>query len=275
MRKHVMLEKKIGETPLETLQAWKRGHPSYANVPVAYAGRLDPMASGKLLILLGEECKKMSSYTGLDKEYEVEVLLGVGSDTGDILGITTRTDTPALVTRTEITKALATMVGTHTLPYPAFSSKTVAGKPLFLYALEGTLPTIEVPTHEETIYSITLATYETAPARELQDRVSDLLARAPVSTELSKALGADFRIKDVKESWAKVFASSHQETYQVLRLRVRCGSGTYMRTLAGRIGKALGTRALALSIHRTSLGVHSRVLGIILPTWLSWRGSNT
>ena len=268
MRKHVLLNKKIGQTPLEALQAWKRAHPAYADIPAAYAGRLDPMASGKLLVLLGEECKKLTSYTGLDKEYGVEVLFGIGSDTGDILGITTRTDTPVTVTQTELRKTLASLVGTHTLPYPVFSSKTVAGKPLFLYALEGTLGTIDIPTHEETIYDISLQRLETVSAQVLRERITHLLTLTPTSTEPSKALGADFRIKEVKESWTRVFAQPSTATYQVAHIRVRCGSGTYMRTLAGSIGQTLETRALALSIHRTSLGVHSRFLGTILPTWI-------
>jgi tRNA U55 pseudouridine synthase TruB len=40
-----------------------------------------PMASGKLLVLLGEECKHQENYHSLDKEYEFSVLLGIGSDT--------------------------------------------------------------------------------------------------------------------------------------------------------------------------------------------------
>ena len=45
------------------------------------------MASGKLLILIGDECKNQKKYFGLDKEYEFEVLFGVESDTGDVLGL--------------------------------------------------------------------------------------------------------------------------------------------------------------------------------------------
>ena len=84
------------------------------------------------------------------------------------------------------------------------------------------------------------------------ERVTSLLALAPTSDEPSKALGADFRIDAVKKSWRQVFA--HPRSYQVLSLTVSCGSGTYMRSLAARIGASLGTRALALSIRRTRIG---------------------
>ena len=67
MKKWVVIDKEVGETPLMSLQKWKRVNPAYANISASYAGRLDPMASGKLLVLLGEECKKQKAYTNLDK----------------------------------------------------------------------------------------------------------------------------------------------------------------------------------------------------------------
>lgn len=248
-----LIEKKVGETPLEALEAWRVAHLEIGDAPACYAGRLDPMASGQLLILVGDECKEMETYRGLDKEYEVEVLLGVGSDTGDILGLVADSPQTAPPTTEDLITALASQVGTHTLSYPVFSSKTVNGKPLFVYALEGTLDTISIPTHEETIYDIELVDTTSLSTHELKERVTSLLALAPTSDEPSKALGADFRIADVQKSWNAVFASPR--TYTVLRIRVFCASGTYMRSLAGRIGETVGTSALALSIHRTKICV--------------------
>lgn len=251
MRRYVMLDKKIGQTPLEALNEWRAAHARYRATPASYAGRLDPMASGKLLILLGDECKRQDAYTGLDKEYEIEILLDVGSDTGDILGLVSGTEVETHPTRTEIQTALAKELGTHPRPYPAYSSKTVNGKPLFLYALEGTLGTIEIPVHDETIHRIRLLSIKQIEHDALIIRVVSLLALAPTSDEPSKALGADFRIHDVRNSWAGL--GFGPKTYTVLKLRVTCGTGTYMRSLAERVGATLGTRALALSIRRTKI----------------------
>lgn len=87
MEPYVVLYKKVGQTPLHVLEAYKNEHPELANVPMAYAGRLDPMAEGKLLVLQGDECKVQEKYHSLDKEYEFEVLFGVSSDTADVLGL--------------------------------------------------------------------------------------------------------------------------------------------------------------------------------------------
>lgn len=256
--RYVVLNKEVGETPLMALRAWKETHPEYADTPLAYAGRLDPMAEGKLLILLGEECKHQDRYRGLDKEYEIEVLIDVGSDTGDALGIVTLSPEETQVEESMLRAALKKEEGVHMRAYPAYSSKTVNGKPLFLHALEGTLTHIEIPEHEEHIYSIAHLGTETLSASALHKRVVAFLQKVPKTDEESKVLGADFRIDAVRESWDALNTSSR--TFSVLRLRIACGSGTYMRSLAGRIGESLGTKALALSIRRTKIG--KRFLGL-------------
>ena len=53
-------------------------------------GRLDPLAEGVLLILIGDECKNKEKYLGLDKEYEVAIIFGISTDTGDALGLATK-----------------------------------------------------------------------------------------------------------------------------------------------------------------------------------------
>jgi tRNA pseudouridine55 synthase len=252
MKRFVVLDKKVGETPLMALSAWKKANPEYAEVPASYAGRLDPMASGKLLVLLGDECKKQKSYTGLDKEYEIEVLLDVGSDTGDALGLIEMSATETFVDEKNLKETLDLEKGIHTRAYPAYSSKTVNGKPLFLYALEDKLHEIQIPTHEEQIYKISLLEMKRITSNALSERIDSFLEVVPRSDEPSKLLGADFRINAVHASWNTVFESKRE--YVVITLKIVCGSGTYMRSLAGRIGKALGTKALALSIHRTKIG---------------------
>jgi tRNA pseudouridine(55) synthase len=254
MRRFVVLEKKVGETPLEAVGIWKKTHPSYEHIPTSYAGRLDPMASGKLLVLIGEECKKQKEYTHLDKEYVVEVLLDVGSDTGDALGLTYDAHKESTFDAGVLRRALAQERGTHVRAYPVFSSKTVDGKPLFLHALEGALEKIVIPTHEEHIHSISHTYTDSLTSAQLESRIETYLSVVPVSKEPSKVFGADFRIEQVRRSWRSIFNRNAGRTFTVLTFRVVCGKGTYMRTLAGRIGEALGTKGLALSIRRTKIG---------------------
>ena len=52
------LYKKVGETPLECIKRFQSDHPEYQGEKMTYAGRLDPLASGVLLVLVGKECKQ-------------------------------------------------------------------------------------------------------------------------------------------------------------------------------------------------------------------------
>ena len=129
MKPYVILHKHVGETPLQRLQKYQSEHTELSGVPLAYAGRLDPMAEGKLLVLQGDECKVQEKYHDLDKEYEFEVLFGVSSDTADVLGMLHTCDVPEL-SSAELEKTAQKLIGKIELPYPHFSSKTVQGKPL-------------------------------------------------------------------------------------------------------------------------------------------------
>jgi tRNA U55 pseudouridine synthase TruB len=251
-----VLDKEIGETPLAAIQAWKKERPEYAGVPACYAGRLDPMASGKLLVLLGDECKRQRAYTDLDKEYEIEVLLDVGSDTGDALGIPEYAQQQTDVDEKIIAGIIRSEHGAHLRAYPKFSSKTVHGKPLFLHTLEGTLTDIKIPEHFEHIYRIKNKNSFVISSAELEARIGKFLDCVPRTDEPSKQLGKDFRVDAIRTHWQALFETAHERNFIVLRLQVACASGTYMRSLAGRIGTELGTKALALLIKRTKIGAY-------------------
>lgn len=253
MRPYLVIEKAVGETPLEALTRAKREHGIPEETSASYAGRLDPMASGKLLVLLGSECTRQSAYTGLDKEYQVEVVLDVGTDTGDVLGMPELLPQETKIDRSVMTRFLRSELGTHERAYPRFSSKTVGGKPLFLHTLEGTIDHITIPTHPETVHRIKMEKLSLISASELRERVLTKLARTPRSDDPRKALGADFRIGGILPAWEEQLCESNR-TFTLVTLTITCGTGTYMRSLAERLGAVLATRACALSIHRTKIG---------------------
>lgn len=257
--RYATIEKKIGETPLEAAERLRAQLGIQKDIPLAYAGRLDPMASGKLLILIGDECKVQTKYHGLDKEYEVELLFGVRSDTGDVLGLTESCATPKL-TENDIKAVLHDLVGTITLPYPHFSSKTVQGKPLHVWAVEKRLNEIEIPKKESRVYKLTCTALNTITKSELLTIVRSKVDSIPPVTDPRKHLGADFRRTDVRKGWDTIEKDS-PGVYQVLRFTCTASSGTYMRSLAEELAKRLDTCGLALSIHRTKIGRYTPIYG--------------
>ena len=251
---YTTIEKKVGETPLETAERLRESLRIPAGIPLAYAGRLDPMASGKLLVLIGDECKVQEKYHDFDKRYVVEVLIGAHSDTGDVLGLV-QTCISKTTTERKCAEVLNSLRGDIELPYPHFSSRTVKGKPLHTWALEGRLREIEIPAKHSTIHSLRFLGLRTVTKAEAVATASNKIETIPKVVDERKALGADFRRCDVRKAWAEVAKNEH-DTFQVLTFSCIASSGTYMRSLAGLIGEKLGSCGLAYSIHRTHIGTY-------------------
>lgn len=263
MRKTAVVWKRVGETPLESIEMYRKEAGIALGVPLAYAGRLDPLAEGKLLILIGDECKKLKKYTGLDKEYSFEVLFGFSSDTGDVLGLAEEASVVDTLTPDTLRTVARSFVGKNSFPYPKFSSKTVQGKPLHTWTLEGRINEIEIPLKESTIYKLRFEDSYLLPREDLKHRIFEKINSIPPVTDESKALGRDFRRVDIRARWNELFEQTRQSDFLIARFTCVASSGTYMRTLAGEIGKALGGSGLAFSIKRTNIGTYVPLLA----TW--------
>jgi tRNA U55 pseudouridine synthase TruB len=146
------------------------------------------------------------------------------------------------------------LIGKRREKYPAYSSKTVDGKPLFEYTREGNIDDIEIPEREIEIYSVDfLGTQEIS--------LDELIATA--INRIKKVKG-DFRQKEIISSWDNLLKlnsnfpnSNSSNNFQIIKLRVKSSSGAYMRTLAEKIGDLLGVNALAWKIRRTKIGEYS------------------
>lgn len=260
MERYIVLDKEIGETPLSCAEAWRTKNDIDSDIPLAYAGRLDPMASGKLLVLIGEECKNQEAYHGLDKAYDFSVLFGIESDSLDVLGRlkACSCDVDPL-TESAITSVTNGLIGTIELPYPLFSAKTVQGKPLHMWTLEGRLNEIEIPTKESEVYLLELTKLETLARTQVADLARSKIDTIPEVTDPRKALGNDFRRVDVRKDWEDTKNNkSLPDSYTIAHFSCVASSGTYMRTLATVIAEKLGTCGLAWSINRTEIGSYNQ-----------------
>lgn len=259
--KYATIEKAVGETPLVTAERLRKKLNIPENIPLAYAGRLDPMASGKLLILIGDECKRQKEYHSFEKEYCIEILLGAQSDTGDVLGIIQSFPTPH-ITKSQAQSTLSSLKGRISLPYPHFSSKTVKGKPLHVWTLEGRLSEIEIPVQSSTIHQAHFNNLRFVSREEILQTIREKIETIPPVTDASKALGADFRRDEVRASW-NAFEMTCPAQLPIINATFTATSGTYMRSLAQLIGEKLGSSGLAYSIHRTKIGRYAPLFGNI------------
>lgn len=237
-----VLWKRIGETPLEALESYRLAAGIASDIPLTYAGRLDPMAEGVLIALEGGECKEKERYLNLDKEYEFEVLFGASSDTGDVLGLCKIVSCTGGMDEGRVRAVAERFVGKHVFPYPRFSSKTVQGKHLHEWARSG--EEVAIPSREVEIYSLTMSS---AYYKSSSDILSEVLRKIDLLSPQK-----DFRQEEIEERWKKLLAEDRK--FLIARFSARVSSGTYIRTLAEKIGEATGCAALAYSIRRTRVG---------------------
>ncbi|MDE1875022.1 MAG: hypothetical protein KGI79_02395 [Patescibacteria group bacterium] len=252
------LYKRKSETPLQTIERYVEAHPEYKGVKMTYAGRLDPMAEGVLVVLVGEANKDREAYTGLDKDYEFEFILGVETDTFDVLGkiMAMKADAPAGApagatpsAEVAVKSALAKYLGTFEQRYPSFSSKVVDGTPLFELARRGDLSEKDIPTHKVTVSAIELVSTRTV--------AKDVFVEM-IHKDISAVRG-DFRQKDILSLWNKYLSGEAHgvpmpAAFVLYKARVSCGSGFYVRQLVSDLGHDLGTGAVTVSILRTRVG---------------------
>jgi tRNA pseudouridine55 synthase len=196
-----------------------------------HVGTLDPMASGLLIIALGEatkmipylsgssevvasECDKVGWFSPRSvwseyvsgrkpprfgalsrdpKEYLFSIKWGTETDTGDITGAVIKSG-GRIPTKDEIRAALPKFIGEYEQMPPAFSAKKIDGVPAYKLARKGA--EVKLSPKKVTIYELCPAT------------VTDTF-------------------------------------------RVKCGTGTYVRSLVADMAKALGTIAACSMIRRT------------------------
>jgi tRNA pseudouridine55 synthase len=246
MKEIILIYKKQGETPLEAVRRFKEKNKEYTNKKIAYAGRLDPLAEGLLLLIIDKKLKDFDSYLKFDKEYEATILFGFSSDTYDILGI------PQLGKMEEISpgrveKTLKGLVGDFVFSLPPFSAYKIKKKPLFWWALERRLDEIEIPQKKSKIYYIHV---------EKLRRIEKNLLKNDITKRISAVKG-NFRQKSIVDSWEKLFLKDKRKNFYTVKIKISCSSGCFVRSVVQKVGEDLKTGAVLLKLKRTKIGNYS------------------
>lgn len=117
---------------------------------VGHTGTLDPIASGTLVLCIGNATKLVEELTSYDKEYIATVKLGVLTDTLDTTGKVLKTQNTELK-KEELIKVLNSFIGTYKQEVPIYSAVKINGKKLYEYArcnIDVTLPKRSVTIHD-------------------------------------------------------------------------------------------------------------------------------
>lgn len=240
MEEPYCIDKPPGATPLEALGLLRAARPGIGTAKLAYAGRLDPMATGLLVVLHGALLARQEQFWVLPKEYETRVVLGLTTDSHDLLGLC---GAPGMrmPPHDVMLASAAGMVGKHLLPVPVFSSARVMGKPLFALAKQHALP-VGVPVRRMTVSEAEVLDIGTVSADEL---------RAAAAARIPQVHG-DFRQEAILNRWEQVLAGGGE--WPAIRLRITCSGGTYVRSLGHELGRRTGAGAFVLDLRRTRVG---------------------
>lgn len=243
----LLVGKPVGLTPLQVVKAVQKERATLSGKKIGYAGRLDPMAEGLLLLLVGDENKKRKSYEDLPKTYEFSLLLGIETDTYDILGkITQGPLFGKTFSKKQIEKVSTLLIGKKNVEYPPYSSAVYKGKPLYYWARKGLLSTITIPKRDRVIFSLNILHVKSWNAQELKEYVYARIEK----------VDGDFRQEEILSDWKNLLGEQN-DNFVVVDFVIKCSSGTYIRSVCSEIGKSLGTCGIALSIKRTQIGTYN------------------
>ena len=251
-----VLYKKIGETPLSCIKRFKTAmeiqNPTLAQSSMTYAGRLDPMAEGLLIVLSGEEVYAKESYLGLTKTYEFEILWDIQTDTGDVLGVHTFNNFligNTAPTENEITNYFKNTLGKFEQKYPMYSSRTVLGKSLIVWSRENRIGEVEIPSHEVELFSAEYISRKNILSLELLNRIEEKI----------NLVQGDFRQEKILKLWRELLSQNSEKMYTLDVCKISVSSGFYVRQFVSDIAKNFQTAAITYSIDRNQIGKYKRV----------------
>jgi tRNA pseudouridine55 synthase len=125
-------------------------------VKVGHTGTLDPMATGLLILVIGNYTKRADEFSQLDKVYQAEITLGNNSTTGDKEGelIKVSNEQPS---KTAVEAVLGRFEGEILQRPHKYSAVKIDGQRAYKAARAG--KTVEIEPRKVTIYEITDVEY--------------------------------------------------------------------------------------------------------------------
>ncbi|HSE61462.1 MAG TPA: tRNA pseudouridine(55) synthase TruB [Candidatus Saccharimonadales bacterium] len=171
-------------------------------VKVGHTGTLDPFATGLMIIVVGDYCKRAAEFSKLDKSYEATLHLGATSTTGDPEG-EIAPGAGIVPTLNEIEAAAAQFRGAITQTPPIYSAIKIDGQRAYKLAREG--KAIEMPTRTVTVHSLDVTGY-VYPALHIVCRVSSGTYIRTLAEDMGKVLGTGAYVTALRRTTVGTFA---------------------------------------------------------------------
>ena len=222
------------------------------NLKVGHAGTLDPLATGVLLVCIGNATKQAQSFQDHDKEYLAGIMFGATTPSYDREKDIDRRFPYEHISEEAVAEVLPSFLGTNEQIAPLFSAKSVDGVRAYemarrMYKQSAGTSSGDFDAAALSILQKSMITIHTI---SLESFVPSTLPTDVVSpkTVEDTSSSASSRINVIDTSALGL---------PVATVRIACSKGTYIRAFARDIGEALGSGAFLNSLCRTRTGEFS------------------
>lgn len=241
---------------------WKAiRHFGKKNLKVGHAGTLDPLATGVLLVCIGDACKKAQQLQDHDKEYIARIRFGATTPSYDLEKDVDRRFPFEHITADAVRAALPAFLGEQEQVAPLFSAKSVDGVRAYelarkLYrtgrldeldaAALDTLQRNKIVISELELLDFHDAVETLSPESSLRDP-----SHAPCSSSTGCGPLPLTGPRVVTDSGERVSSASGRINVADTSalglpeavIRIVCSKGTYIRAFARDLGEAMGSGA--------------------------------
>ena len=216
------------------------------NLKVGHAGTLDPLATGVLLVCIGNACKRAQQLQDHDKEYIARIRFGATTPSYDLEKEVDRRFPYEHITEEAVRAALPAFLGEQEQVAPLFSAKSIDGVRAYELARK-----LYRAGQTEAIDAAALETLHRNRIVISRLELLDFQAEgAPAEAEApqSAASSASSRIHVADTSGLGLPEAT---------IRIACSKGTYIRAFARDLGEALGSGAHLAGLIRSRSGEYS------------------
>ena len=236
--------KEAGHTMIQTMDKFKKDYNIDNNqrlYKVCYCGRLDPMARGQVLLLVGDECKNMDKYLGHMKEYEFEIIFGLSTDTDDPMGILSLVSYYKEDEIKEYCEKIKEYIKIKKFQqnFHNYSSKRINGKPMWEYTKEKEI--IENPSHQVEIFDIEYKPIKKYDFNEWKTNIIKTINKIDKKN--------NFRQEEI----IKNYNDLNYPALYALPIKIKVSSGFYVRQLVADIKNHFNIEILTYDINRITI----------------------
>ena len=216
------------------------------NLKVGHAGTLDPLATGVLLVCIGNACKRAQELQDHDKEYIARIRFGATTPSYDLEKEVDRTFPFEHITAESVRATLPAFLGEQEQVAPLFSAKSVDG--VRAYELARKLY------RSGQTSAIDAAALETLHRSRIVISELELLDFFPGGTEVERSETESPRTLSLSPSSRINVADTSALGLPEAVIRIACSKGTYIRAFARDLGEALGSGAHLSGLIRSRSG---------------------